>query len=405
MGTNKLNFVLLTFISLLVSPKLNAQWIQSGPYNNFILAFESTGTRLFTGSYGGGVYLSSDNGINWIAVTPGLTNWYVSTLAVRGNILFAGTDDGMFLTTNNGTLWTHKGLSGKYIQTLATDGTRLYAGTFGDGAFVTTNNGTSWSEINSGLNSDYIISIVLKDTFMFAGTWGGGVFRSSNYGGNWISANNGLTNLDVRSLAVIDTNIFAGTYGSGVFLSKNNGNSWTAVNNGLSNKTILPMTTSGTNIFVGTSGGGVFLSTDYGNNWSAINSGLTNLGIAALKVMGTRIFAGTVNTGVWRRPLSEVVARVEIETNITNDQIYLYQNYPNPFNPTTRISFSIQENAFVYLKIFDSLGNEITTLIAEQLGAGRYTKEWNARGCASGVYFYQLDADQHKESMKMILLK
>ena len=252
MKTRLRYFVLFIITSLILISPSNAQWIQSGPYNNFILAFESIGTKLFTGSYGGGVYLSSDNGVNWIAVTPGLTNWYVSSLNVSGNTLFAGTDDGVFLTTNNGTLWTHKGLSGKYVQVILADGTDLYAGTFGDGAFFSSNNGTSWMAINNGLNSDYVICIVVKDTLIFAGTYGGGIFKSTNRGAVWTSVNNGLTNMDVRSLAVIDTNLFAGTYGEGVFLSKNNGNSWTAVNNGLNNKTILPMTTSGTNLFAGT---------------------------------------------------------------------------------------------------------------------------------------------------------
>ena len=390
---------------IILTSQLNAQWIQSGPYNNFILAFENKGTNLFTGSYGGGVYISSDNGINWIAVTPGLTNWYVSSLTVSGNILFAGTDDGVFLTTNNGTLWTHKGLSGKYVQVILADGAGLYAGTFGDGAFFSSNNGTSWTEINNGLNSDYVICIVVKDTMIFAGTYGGGIFKSTNHGVGWTSVNNGLTNMDFRSLALIDTNLFAGTYGGGVFLSKNYGNSWTATNNGLNNKIILPMTTSGTNLFAGTSGGGVFLSTDYGSNWSAINSGLTNLGIAALKVMGAKIFAGTVNTGIWRRPLSEVITGVERETNNTPNKFFLYQNYPNPFNSTTKISFSIPEDSFVRLKIFDALGREITTLISDQLITGEYSKDWDAAALTSGTYFYQLLAGNYKQTRKMILLR
>lgn len=402
----RLPYIDLFIISslILISPS-NAQWIQSGPYNNFILAFESIGTKLFTGSYGGGVYLSSDNGVNWIAVTPGLTNWYVSGLTVSGNTLFAGTDDGVFLTTNNGTLWTHKGLSGKYVQVILADGTYLYAGTFGDGAFFSSNNGTSWTAINNGLNSDYVICIVVKDTLIFAGTYGGGVFKSTNHGTSWTSVNNGLTNMDVRSLAVVDTNIFAGTYGGGVFISRNNGNNWTAVNNGLINKIILPMTTISTNLFVGTSGGGVFLTTNYGTNWSAVNDGLTNLSIAALKVMGTKIFAGTVNTGIWRRLLSELITDVEIDEAKNIDIFYLSQNYPNPFNLTTKISFGIPLESFVKLIIYDVLGKEACVLVSEELPAGTYTIPWDATGYHSGIYFYNLMAGAFTQTKKTILLK
>lgn len=394
-------------ISLLIilTSQLSAQWIQSGPYNNFILAFENKGTNLFTGSFGGGVYISSDNGINWIAVIAGLTNAYVSNLTASSSKLFAGTDDGVFVTTNNGTLWNHKGLVGKYVQTLAMDGTYLYAGTFGDGAFRSSNEGTSWTAINNGLSNDKVICLILKDTIIFAGTSGGGVFRSTNKGDNWINVNSGLTNTDVRSLAIIDTILFAGTYGGGIFLSLNNGTNWSEKNTGLSNKFVLPLTTSGTNLFAGTSGGGVFLTSDYGSNWSEVNNGLTSLGISALKVMGQKIFAGTAYAGVWRRPLSEIITSVENNSFAEPNTFNLYQNHPNPFNSTTRISFSIPEDSFVSLKIFDALGREITTLISDKLTTGEYGKDWDAAELTSGTYFYQLVAGNYKETRKMILLR
>jgi hypothetical protein len=68
----------------------------------------------------------------------------------------------------------------------------------------------------------------------------------------------------------------------------------------------------------------------------------------------------------------------------------LYQNYPNPFNPSTNISFSITSKSFVSLKIFDVLGRGVATLVSEQMLAGNHTKQWNAEGLPSGVYFYRL---------------
>jgi hypothetical protein len=70
----------------------------------------------------------------------------------------------------------------------------------------------------------------------------------------------------------------------------------------------------------------------------------------------------------------------------------LYQNYPNPFNPTTTVRFSIPNKSLVTLKVYDVLGNEITTLIDEDKFRGIYNVTFNASNFSSGVYFYQLRA-------------
>ena len=68
----------------------------------------------------------------------------------------------------------------------------------------------------------------------------------------------------------------------------------------------------------------------------------------------------------------------------------LMQNYPNPFNPSTTISFSLPSKEFVSLKVFDTMGRELVTIVSEQMPAGNYTKNWNPSGMPSGVYFYRL---------------
>jgi hypothetical protein len=91
----------------------------------------------------------------------------------------------------------------------------------------------------------------------------------------------------------------------------------------------------------------------------------------------------------------------------------LQQNYPNPFNPTTTILFSLPSKSFVVLKVFDSLGREVSTLVTEELPIGTYLQQWNAAGLASGVYYYRLQtyrtvhghAGGLTETKKLILLK
>ncbi|MDD3558622.1 MAG: T9SS type A sorting domain-containing protein [Melioribacteraceae bacterium] len=83
----------------------------------------------------------------------------------------------------------------------------------------------------------------------------------------------------------------------------------------------------------------------------------------------------------------------------------LSQNYPNPFNPTTKISYDLPKGSTVKLKVFNSIGKEIKTLVDERQNAGRYTIDFDGTDLASGVYYYSLTADNYREVKKMILLK
>jgi hypothetical protein len=83
----------------------------------------------------------------------------------------------------------------------------------------------------------------------------------------------------------------------------------------------------------------------------------------------------------------------------------LSQNYPNPFNPSTSIEFRIQQSEFISLKVYDVLGNQITTLVNEQKSAGTYQVEFDASQLTSGIYFYELIAGKFRQTNKMLLLK
>jgi hypothetical protein len=83
----------------------------------------------------------------------------------------------------------------------------------------------------------------------------------------------------------------------------------------------------------------------------------------------------------------------------------LEQNYPNPFNPSTRIKYQVSSISKVVLKVYDVLGNEIATLVNELKPAGIYEVEFNASSLSSGVYFYQLKAENFSFVRKMILIR
>ena len=83
----------------------------------------------------------------------------------------------------------------------------------------------------------------------------------------------------------------------------------------------------------------------------------------------------------------------------------LLQNYPNPFNPTTTIQYKIPADSHVTLKIFNSLGNQIKTLVDGYKTGGTHEVVFNAENLSSGVYYAQLRADKFTKVIRMVLLK
>jgi len=86
-------------------------------------------------------------------------------------------------------------------------------------------------------------------------------------------------------------------------------------------------------------------------------------------------------------------------------QFELSQNYPNPFNPNTTIKFTIPESSIVNLKVFNALGEEVKSLLNQNMEAGTHTITFDATDINSGIYFYRLEAGQFSDVRKMTLLK
>jgi len=100
----------------------------------------------------------------------------------------------------------------------------------------------------------------------------------------------------------------------------------------------------------------------------------------------------------------EYSSEILINKTVPSD-FSLSRNYPNPFNPSTLINYSIPINANVSLKIYDAVGNEVTTLVNERQESGSYQVVFNASRLASGIYYYTITAGSFTASKKMILMK
>jgi len=99
------------------------------------------------------------------------------------------------------------------------------------------------------------------------------------------------------------------------------------------------------------------------------------------------------------------ITAIKTKTNLNVTGYRLSANYPNPFNPTTRIEYQIPQRGHVTLKVYNTLGNEVATLVNSEKAAGKYVVDFSAEKLTSGIYYYTIQAGSFHETGKMMLLK
>ena len=265
---------------------------------------------VFAGTYGGGVFRSTNKGAWWNS--SGLPGTEVFTFAKSGGNIFAGVgyfSAGAFLSTDQGFTWNSIGLtSSNAVAALAVNSSgNVFAGTYGN-VYLSKDNGANWSTINNGLPSNpSILSLAINSSgYVFAGmgytSTNVGVYLSKDNGSNWSFS--GLANCgDINTLAINSSgSIFAGT-DKGVFISTDAGVNWTQ--DGLPDVHIRTISiTSDNKVFAGSLNNGVYFSVDNGTNWTQINDGLyPSVDALAFNSTGD-IYAATWGRGVYRAKLS-----------------------------------------------------------------------------------------------------
>lgn len=135
--------------------------------------------EIFAGTNGGVYQL---NGYDWVQKNTGLTNTNVTALTSISGDLFAGTSQGsvggVYISSDNGVNWTLS-QSITWVTSLITIGSNIFAGSYGDGVWRSTNLGNSWSQINDGLSSGayYVLSLGADNQYIFAGTGASSIWR------------------------------------------------------------------------------------------------------------------------------------------------------------------------------------------------------------------------------------
>ncbi len=393
-------FVLVLSFCSASHAQSNPPWVETtGPSN--IKCFAASGDTIFAGS-AAGLYLSPDNGTTWIS--DGLNSLAVFSLAAFDGKVFAGTSgSGLFISTNSGVSWKPdtNGLNGATeISSLVTCAPNMVAAT-SNGLCVSTDGGATWTQEQSlprasGLATDgtnvYATAIANSD-----------FYASTDRGVNWTVVSTTVPTF-IYSLAVLDGDIFAALgSGGGIIRTTNGGLNWEPVNNGAFDSLLTPefnchfLLAYGQNLFMA-SNDGIYLSTDTGLFWALETDtlesqpGTGTFFVNSLLVWNEQLWAaaGTLegvipgaDDSIWVCPLSGLIGSSSVTTAQPSTS---FSTFPNPFTQSTTINFSTDKSGLAEVSVVNVLGTPVARIFTGPLEPGTYMFTWDASGLAAGMY-------------------
>jgi len=359
----------------------------------------------------GGLSRSTDGGYSFVSATSGISgsdrnNWNTPVVFDPSNtqILYYGTNR-LYRSTNRAQSWNvispdltnGPGINIPFgtITTIAvalTDSNYIYVGTDDGNVWVTIDGGDNWTLLSSGLPQRWVTRVAVdpNDEQIAYVTFSGyrwdeylsHIFRTTDAGVNWIDISGNLPEAPINDV-IVDP-----LFDSTLYIA---------------------------------SDVGVLFTNNLGLNWNYLGEPLPSTPVMDLVLHNDSrtIVAATYGRSMYKFNLDSIATYISnIKVHVPAD-FRLYQNYPNPFNPTTTIKFTIptspqslpyqggeaKQGWFVQLKVYDVLGNEITTLVNEKLSSGEYEVMFNAAGLPSGIYLYQLRAGNFVATKKSLFLK
>jgi photosystem II stability/assembly factor-like uncharacterized protein len=353
----------------------------------------------------------TDGSFNYIYSVDSLTSWVVGYDRNHSSALILKTEDG-------GYNWSKQHVDYNLSLNASHFINKDIGWIVGESGIIlsTKDGGVTWIQQESGTIEDLTSVDFVSDSKGWITCINGGIFHTENGGRDWMIYEHN-DNLRLRSIDFVDS--LNGWAVDEDFVESNDDNTW------VSKGYIFHTKDGGKNWEqqveayydiisvkflddkVGWAAGeNLWYTRDGGENWAMQRipvCKINSMDFVDLNKGWLVGFSGAIlHTSNW-----EITFIEEYNTEHLNTprKIILNQNYPNPFNPSTKIDFTLPKSEFVSLKVYNILGEEIATVVADQLQAGSHTYQFDGRNLASGVYLYRIEAGEFQQVRKMVLIK
>jgi len=273
------NAIFITVFALAAAAfSQSLEWQRTtGPNGVCIGDIVSTSPDSVLVSSGQGIFLSTDNGVNWNAANDGLATARVSALArADDGMIYAGTYDGdVYRSTNGGGVWEARGtvVSGTQVNCIgfAANGD-LFAGTLWDGVYRSDDGGLNWVDASTGLPESWIYAIATSPTgTTFLGN-DSGVYRMPDGATEWTAVNADPANYEITGFAFNSAgDVYVSLVINGVIYSTDEGDTWNDIGDGLESSAWSIAINSDDDIFVG-SGESIYFRAHDAAEWIMLDT-------------------------------------------------------------------------------------------------------------------------------------
>jgi len=322
--------ILIVLFMMILSSSAFPQWIRTnGPEGVAISSLTTIEGTIYAGTKVNGIYISTDDGINWTARNTGIETLDVRSIVSKPGYIFAGTfGGGVYRSTDGGQSWIAPSNAATLaVISMVMDDNYIFAGTVSNGVWRSSDNGATWEQ-NISVFLGY--GAMCKSGNKVIVSSSNYTLESTDHGENWSY----ITQLDGAEIFCYYTegNTIYGGGRNKIYKSTDNGNNFTTINLNFpfSIVNIYSISAIGSTLFAATSYDGVYESTDGGFNWSSANIGMGPKDVRAI----TATNSSTLIAG-WNKSVSGFLAGSNIlsllasESGVyagTRDGIYRTEN-------------------------------------------------------------------------------
>jgi photosystem II stability/assembly factor-like uncharacterized protein len=366
---------------------------------NMVFLDDSTGLI----GYGRGLSKTTNGGYDWSVVNSTLPLGYEMYFIDKQHGCFIASDS-IFRTTDGGVTFSPRTYSfyGSAAVYAAPNG-KVFVGGQSGRLIVSLDSGATWSQLTSHVTTT-ISTIHFLDSLVGYFVASNVIGKTTDGGETWgvsqFSSPQGL-----YKFFFFDQFDGIGFRETMAYITRDGGMSWSlAFTAPFTLRDLIQDGEDGA-IACGLNGQ-VFTSQNRGTNWQ-VNDPVTSV---HLRIMGrtpdgTVFIGGDKGTVIKESGESNIFVGIHAEAIETPETFSLSQNYPNPFNPETVIRFAIPETGFVKGVVYDILGREVATLLNGEMNSGSHEVKFEAKGIASGIYFFRLESGKYSSAIKMIVNK